>query len=141
MSSFSSDYSHTLITCFCCELTTCLNSSLTWITAAPHLRAAQRAVLHFHCSGFVIKQLTSISQDNIARFHFIVKVSFYHSQILCFHFRLALYVYEYLRHVGAPKAAQTFLSEVSFICLCLQFFTVCLHVCDFPRFIVNCGLC
>lgn len=29
--------------------------------------------------------------------------------------RLALYVYEYLLHVGAQKAAQTFLSEVSFI--------------------------
>ena len=28
-------------------------------------------------------------------------------------FRLALYVYEYLLHVGAQKAAQTFLSEVS----------------------------
>eukprot|EP00794_Sanderia_malayensis_P008254 gene8254-9136_t len=26
--------------------------------------------------------------------------------------KLALYVYEYLRHVGAPKAAQTFLSEI-----------------------------
>lgn len=30
-----------------------------------------------------------------------------------FYFRLALYVYEYLLHVGAQKAAQTFLSEVS----------------------------
>lgn len=29
------------------------------------------------------------------------------------YFRLALYVYEYLLHVGAQKAAQTFLSEVS----------------------------
>lgn len=29
---------------------------------------------------------------------------------LCF--RLALYVYEYLLHVGAQKSAQTFLSEV-----------------------------
>ena len=28
-------------------------------------------------------------------------------------FRLALYVYEYLLHVGAQKSAQTFLSEVS----------------------------
>lgn len=28
-------------------------------------------------------------------------------------FRLALYVYEYLLHIGAQKAAQTFLSEVS----------------------------
>lgn len=28
------------------------------------------------------------------------------------HNRLALYVYEYLLHVGAQKAAQTFLSEV-----------------------------
>ena len=27
-------------------------------------------------------------------------------------FRLALYVYEYLLHVGAQKAAQTFLSEI-----------------------------
>lgn len=27
--------------------------------------------------------------------------------------RLALYVYEYLLHVGAQKSAQTFLSEVS----------------------------
>lgn len=28
--------------------------------------------------------------------------------------RLALYVYEYLLHVGAQKSAQTFLSEVSY---------------------------
>lgn len=28
------------------------------------------------------------------------------------HYRLALYVYEYLLHVGAQKAAQTFLSEI-----------------------------
>lgn len=35
--------------------------------------------------------------------------------VVCFslYFRLALYVYEYLLHVGAQKAAQTFLSEVS----------------------------
>lgn len=34
----------------------------------------------------------------------------------CFYnifFRLALYVYEYLLHIGAQKAAQTFLNEVS----------------------------
>lgn len=30
--------------------------------------------------------------------------------------RLALYVYEYLLHVGAQKSAQTFLSEVSQPC-------------------------
>ena len=30
-----------------------------------------------------------------------------------FVYRLALYVYEYLLHVGAQKAAQTFLSEVT----------------------------
>ena len=29
-----------------------------------------------------------------------------------YNFRLALYVYEYLLHVGAQKAAQTFLNEV-----------------------------
>ena len=29
-----------------------------------------------------------------------------------FFYRLALYVYEYLLHVGAQKSAQTFLSEV-----------------------------
>uniref|UniRef100_A0A669EI34 Uncharacterized protein n=1 Tax=Oreochromis niloticus TaxID=8128 RepID=A0A669EI34_ORENI len=36
------------------------------------------------------------------------------SLILLFllHFRLALYVYEYLLHVGAQKSAQTFLSEI-----------------------------
>lgn len=33
--------------------------------------------------------------------------------VFCFYSRLALYVYEYLLHVGAQKAAQTFLSEVS----------------------------
>lgn len=33
----------------------------------------------------------------------------------CLFFRLALYVYEYLLHVGAQKSAQTFLSEVSFL--------------------------
>ena len=35
-------------------------------------------------------------------------------------FRLALYVYEYLLHVGAQKAAQTFLNEVKVIknCIC-----------------------
>jgi hypothetical protein len=32
---------------------------------------------------------------------------------IVFFSRLALYVYEYLLHVGAQKAAQTFLSEVS----------------------------
>ncbi|XP_008946938.1 PREDICTED: single-stranded DNA-binding protein 2-like, partial [Merops nubicus] len=30
----------------------------------------------------------------------------------CLFFRLALYVYEYLLHVGAQKSAQTFLSEI-----------------------------
>nr|XP_014354407.1 PREDICTED: single-stranded DNA-binding protein 3-like [Latimeria chalumnae] len=30
----------------------------------------------------------------------------------CFRYRLALYVYEYLLHVGAQKSAQTFLSEI-----------------------------
>lgn len=34
--------------------------------------------------------------------------------LFCLFFRLALYVYEYLLHVGAQKSAQTFLSEVSF---------------------------
>lgn len=41
--------------------------------------------------------------------------------------RLALYVYEYLLHVGAQKSAQTFLSEVSHkhaVCVCL-----CVSVC------------
>lgn len=33
--------------------------------------------------------------------------------IILYNYRLALYVYEYLLHVGAQKAAQTFLSEVS----------------------------
>ena len=33
--------------------------------------------------------------------------------LINFFCRLALYVYEYLLHVGAQKAAQTFLSEVS----------------------------
>lgn len=36
---------------------------------------------------------------------------------LCFApFRLALYVYEYLLHIGAQKSAQTFLSEVCETC-------------------------
>lgn len=34
------------------------------------------------------------------------------SLISVYYFRLALYVYEYLLHVGAQKSAQTFLSEV-----------------------------
>lgn len=38
--------------------------------------------------------------------------------------RLALYVYEYLLHVGAQKAAQTFLSEVimryNFVVSCIS---------------------
>lgn len=37
--------------------------------------------------------------------------------------RLALYVYEYLLHVGAQKSAQTFLSEVRHI------FAACLVLC------------
>lgn len=40
--------------------------------------------------------------------------------VLCL-YRLALYVYEYLLHVGAQKSAQTFLSEVSHenaLCVC-----------------------
>lgn len=32
--------------------------------------------------------------------------------VFSFFFRLALYVYEYLLHIGATKAAQTFLSEI-----------------------------
>ncbi len=36
-------------------------------------------------------------------------------------FRLALYVYEYLLHVGAQKAAQTFLSEVSILKCILKY--------------------
>lgn len=49
-------------------------------------------------------------------------------------FRLALYVYEYLLHVGAQKSAQTFLSEVSgpsllcvgkTLCVFLKFVYVC----------------
>ncbi|XP_075405145.1 single-stranded DNA-binding protein 4 isoform X3 [Tenrec ecaudatus] len=35
-----------------------------------------------------------------------------HPAILPAHLRLALYVYEYLLHVGAQKSAQTFLSEI-----------------------------
>ena len=35
-----------------------------------------------------------------------------HTHFNCVAFRLALYVYEYLLHVGAQKAAQTFLNEV-----------------------------
>ena len=34
------------------------------------------------------------------------------SEWFCPHFRLALYVYEYLLHIGAQKAAQTFLNEI-----------------------------
>lgn len=37
-------------------------------------------------------------------------------------FRLALYVYEYLLHIGAQKAAQTFLNEVSTIYLFVLYF-------------------
>ena len=33
------------------------------------------------------------------------------SDVFC-HSRLALYVYEYLLHIGAQKAAQTFLNEI-----------------------------
>lgn len=44
----------------------------------------------------------------------------------CLFFRLALYVYEYLLHVGAQKSAQTFLSEVCFpILFSLHNFPVC----------------
>ncbi len=34
------------------------------------------------------------------------------SCVIYLNLRLALYVYEYLLHVGAQKAAQTFLNEV-----------------------------
>jgi len=53
---------------------------------------------------------TAIVDLNRQAFHYdtlIIPSLFSH-----FLFRLALYVYEYLRHVGAPKAAQTFLSEI-----------------------------
>lgn len=49
-------------------------------------------------------------------FHVIVSVVVSLQSLMLAHFvcfRLALYVYEYLLHVGAQKAAQTFLSEVS----------------------------
>jgi hypothetical protein len=46
----------------------------------------------------------------------IKSILFYSKNVdICF--RLALYVYEYLLHVGAQKAAQTFLSEVRKILL------------------------
>ena len=39
------------------------------------------------------------------------------NNLFLLHYRLALYVYEYLLHVGAQKSAQTFLSEVRSITL------------------------
>lgn len=45
-----------------------------------------------------------------------------HPVVFIFMHRLALYVYEYLLHVGAQKSAQTFLSEVSpkdAVCVCV----------------------
>ena len=41
------------------------------------------------------------------------KIIFKKRFLKCSISRLALYVYEYLLHVGAQKAAQTFLNEVS----------------------------
>lgn len=41
--------------------------------------------------------------------------------------RLALYVYEYLLHVGAQKSAQTFLSEVSILFLNWSTLLNCTH--------------
>lgn len=52
-----------------------------------------------------------------------------HLNMYCF--RLALYVYEYLLHIGAQKAAQTFLNEVSnwLKFIFLYYITlVCLHI-------------
>lgn len=46
-------------------------------------------------------------------------ISVQHLLLRLYLFRLALYVYEYLLHVGAQKSAQTFLSEVR-IMLVLQ---------------------
>ena len=45
--------------CFCWDLPSCFNSSLTSVTAAPAI-IVQWAVLHFCCSGFVIKQRSLI---------------------------------------------------------------------------------
>ncbi|OQR69964.1 single-stranded DNA-binding protein 4-like [Tropilaelaps mercedesae] len=51
--------------------------------------------------------------DEIAMARGLVNAVLISFNILRLCFRLALYVYEYLLHVGAQKAAQTFLSEVS----------------------------
>jgi hypothetical protein len=42
--------------------------------------------------------------------------------------RLALYVYEYLLHVGAQKAAQTFLSEVCCVSILVYVYAMSLPV-------------
>ncbi|KAL2742131.1 single-stranded DNA-binding protein 3 isoform X5 [Vespula maculifrons] len=43
----------------------------------------------------------------------LLPINLFYDAISCYYaFRLALYVYEYLLHVGAQKAAQTFLSEI-----------------------------
>lgn len=47
-----------------------------------------------------------------ARARVCVRVRIYTLMWIFRHCRLALYVYEYLLHIGAQKSAQTFLSEV-----------------------------
>lgn len=52
-----------------------------------------------------------------AKFYFVVvllvqkRIIIISADFFC-HSRLALYVYEYLLHIGAQKAAQTFLNEI-----------------------------
>lgn len=48
-------------------------------------------------------------------------------------FRLALYVYEYLLHIGAQKAAQTFLNEVSSWLKFIFCITLFKYVCIFGK--------
>jgi hypothetical protein len=59
-------------------------------------------------SGRIIPAVLCIFERRTLYFY----ISVQHSLLRIYFFRLALYVYEYLLHVGAQKSAQTFLSEV-----------------------------
>lgn len=77
---------------------------------AKVLRFRQMLKLEKSETSFIFQNLFTIGgRDFIFMFWFI------------YFFRLALYVYEYLLHVGAQKAAQTFLSEVLKIKFLLKF--------------------
>ncbi len=85
-----------------CEVSTCTKVNCCNVFACPS-RMGEPVELHFSHLKF-----GNNPKQTIYRTNWDLQCLF--ALLSC---RLALYVYEYLLHVGAQKSAQTFLSEVS----------------------------